>query len=98
LDGPGIPLGVNGEFIYSENKRDRLYPGDIILVGTDGIWETARPDGAFFGKRRMEKIVSQNAHRSASEICDAVMSAIDHFRGTAKQEDDVSVVVVKNLV
>jgi sigma-B regulation protein RsbU (phosphoserine phosphatase) len=98
LDGPGIPLGVNGEFSYSENKRDRLYPGDIILVGTDGIWETARPDGTFFGKRRMEKIVSENAHRSASEICDAVMTAIDQFRGTAKQEDDVSVVVFKNLV
>ena len=97
LDGPGIALGVDGEFSYSENKSDRLDPGDIILVGTDGIWETARPDGDFFGKRRMEKIVSENAHRPASEICNAVMTAVNRFRGDAKQEDDVSVVVVRNL-
>ena len=97
LDGPGIALGVDGEFSYSENKRDGLDPGDIILVGTDGIWETARLDGDFFGKRRMEKIVSENAHRSASEICNAVMTAVNRFREDAKQEDDVSVVVVRNL-
>jgi phosphoserine phosphatase RsbU/P len=97
LDGPGIALGVDGEFSYSENKSDRLDPGDIILVGTDGIWETARPDGDFFGKRRMEKIVSENAHRSASEICNAVMTAVNRFREDAKQEDDVSIVVVRNL-
>jgi sigma-B regulation protein RsbU (phosphoserine phosphatase) len=97
LDGPGIALGVDGEFSYSENKSDRLDPGDIILVGTDGIWETARPDGDFFGKRRMEKIVSENAHRSASEICNAVITAVNCFREDAKQEDDVSIVVVRNL-
>jgi sigma-B regulation protein RsbU (phosphoserine phosphatase) len=97
LDGPGIALGVDGEFKYSKNERDWLDPGYIIVAGTDGIWEATRPDGTFFGKRRMEKIISENAHRPAAEICDAVITAIDRFRGDAKQEDDVSFVVVKNL-
>jgi len=45
----------------------------------------------------MEKVVSENAHRSASEICNAVMTAVNRFREDAKQEDDVSIVVVRNL-
>jgi sigma-B regulation protein RsbU (phosphoserine phosphatase) len=98
LGGPGIALGVNSEFSYSENLRDQFDLGDIILIGTDGIWETTSPDGTLFGKRRMEKTVSENAHKPAAEICDAVMASVNRFRDDEKLKDDVSIVVIKNLV
>ena len=35
------------------------------------------------------------SNKSASDICDALITAVDHFRGDRKQDDDVSVVVIK---
>jgi sigma-B regulation protein RsbU (phosphoserine phosphatase) len=95
LDGPGMALGVSSAFRYAANVGDLLGPGDIILIGTDGIWETTNTKGVLFGKRRLERAVLENAHRTAAEISTAVMGSVIRFRGDAKQEDDVSILVVK---
>ena len=95
LKGPGVAMGVDCNFIYSENHRDRLEPGDVLLIGTDGIWETSDPDGKQFGKHRLEQIMLENTNRTASEICDSLMDEVNHFRGDQKPEDDVSGVVIK---
>ena len=95
LSGPGVAMGVDCDLTYSENHRDQLESGDVILIGTDGIWETSGSDGTQFGKHRLERIVSENAGRTASEICDSLIDGVDQFRGDQKPEDDVSVVVIK---
>ncbi len=95
LSGPGVAMGVDCDLTYSENHRDQLESGDVILIGTDGIWETSGSDGTQFGKHRLERIVSENAGRTASEICDSLIDEVDQFRGDQKPEDDVSVVVIK---
>lgn len=95
LSGPGIILGVDKDFSYSENHSNHLKPGDIILIGTDGIWETCNPEGEQFGKGRLEQSVSKASHRSASEICDRLLTELKHFRKGQNQEDDISIVVIK---
>ena len=88
-------MGVDCDLTYSENYREHLKSGDVILIGTDGIWETDGPDGSQFGKHRLEQIISENAGRAASEICDSLIDGVDRFRGDQNPEDDVSVVVIK---
>ena len=39
LKGPGLALGVDGGWQHVENLRSNLAPGQIILMGTDDIWE-----------------------------------------------------------
>lgn len=95
LDGPGLILGIDADFDYVQNSRDNLDRGDVILIGTDGIWETGNQEGARFGKHRVEQIVLETAERTASELCDVLLTAVDQFRGNQRQEDDVSVAVVK---
>lgn len=95
LIGPGIALGVDPDFIYSANNRDQLESGDVIIIGTDGIWETINTEEQQFGKHRLEQIVSQNLTRSATEISDSLIAAVSQFRGTQNPEDDVSLVVIK---
>ena len=95
LSGPGIAMGVDGDLVYSGNNRNKLESGDVILIGTDGIWETSSPDGDLFGKHRLEQIVSQNSHKTSTEISDSLITAVNHFRGNHKQEDDISIVVIK---
>lgn len=95
LVGPGVALGVDSDFIYSGNYRDQLESRDVIVIGTDGIWETTNTAGHQFGKDRLEQIVSDNLNRSATEISDSLIAAVGRFRGDQNQEDDVSLVVIK---
>lgn len=97
LSGPGIALGVEGQHTYTENAMARLPAGDIVVIATDGLWETVGPDGSFFGKQRLQQVIQENAGKPAAVICDALLAAPNTFREELKQQDDISVVVVKAL-
>ncbi|MFH1135061.1 MAG: SpoIIE family protein phosphatase [Pseudomonadota bacterium] len=93
---PGLALGVLGDFEYGEERR-RLGPGQILVIGTDGIWEAHGPEGRMFGKEEFRRVVRENAPRAAREIVDEVVKAVDFFREDREQEDDVTLVVIKVL-
>ena len=95
LGGPGIALGVNDQYAFTARSFSSLSPGDLVIIGTDGIWETVGPNNALFGKKRLEELIAQNAWRPAEKICDEVLKALNDFRGDIKQQDDVSLVVIK---
>jgi sigma-B regulation protein RsbU (phosphoserine phosphatase) len=95
LLGPGIALGVDETWQYEENERNGLVSGQIVLLGTDGIWETRRADGEMFGKQRLYGVIRQNAGNTAKGIEKAVLEAIGEFRGESEQEDDITMVVIK---
>jgi sigma-B regulation protein RsbU (phosphoserine phosphatase) len=42
LDGGGLPLGVFENTVYHQFEH-QIKPGQIILIGTDGIWESHNP-------------------------------------------------------
>jgi len=95
LLGPGIALGVDEEWQYEENERGGLATGQIILLGTDGIWETHKANGEMFGKHRLYEIIRQNVDNNAKGIEKAVLEAVGDFRGKSNQEDDITMVVIK---
>ncbi len=95
LAGGGLPLGVSAETEYEQLKCE-IKPGQIIAIGTDGIWETTNPQGEMFGKKRLMQILRAHAGRSARDIIDAVTAALDDFRYPMKtRSDDITLVVVK---
>jgi sigma-B regulation protein RsbU (phosphoserine phosphatase) len=95
IDAAGLPLGVNDDSDYVEAQYEPLMAGHVILVGTDGIWETRNPQDEEFGKDRLRAIIRETADRSAADIIDAIVSRLDAFRGRKNPEDDVTLVVVK---
>ena len=68
---------------------------EIILIGTDGIWETENPLGERFGKERLRQIIRRSCRSSSCDMIEAVLSAITDFRQTSVQADDITLVVVK---
>lgn len=92
--GDGLPLGVIRESIYEEQTNE-MHPGQVIAVGTDGIWEARNPAGEMFGKERYKNVLRENAHKSAKEMLDAVYDAVQSFAGGARPEDDITLVIVK---
>jgi sigma-B regulation protein RsbU (phosphoserine phosphatase) len=98
LMGPGMVLGVEEDYSYEQVEKSIETDGTIILIGTDGIWETHNGEGEMFGKDRLSHIIRNNHHKSAGAIQDAVLEAVSDFRGDTEQEDDITIVVIKVLL
>jgi len=95
LKGPGVALGIDEEFIYSENGRVSIEPGQIILLGTDGIWEARNSQGKMFGKEAVQHILRENIENDADSILAGITSALADFLQGGAAEDDITLVVVK---
>ena len=95
LKGTGIALGVNEGFNYEQNVKTGLKEGQIIAIGTDGIWEACNINGRMFGKERFRDIIRQNAHTGADAILEAVYRELNQFTKGRKSEDDITLVVIK---
>jgi len=93
----GVPLGVLEDWDYTAHSRDDLASGDVFLLGTDGIWETRNAAKEEFGKERVRELLQRNHDRSAQEIVDLVLDALESFRGELPRQDDVTLVIAKVL-
>jgi sigma-B regulation protein RsbU (phosphoserine phosphatase) len=95
LKGAGLALGLDEKFAYEENLKTELTSGQIIAIGTDGIWEAFNRDGEMYGKERFHSIIRKNASAEAKDILNAIYSDLDSFRSGLKPEDDITLVVIK---
>ncbi len=95
LEGNGIALGAVAEATYSESCCFDLNAGQILILGTDGIWEASNSDGEFFGKERLWKVINSAKDLSAETLVETIFDSVHEFTGRNKQEDDLTVVVVK---
>lgn len=95
LDGSGMLLGVETEWRYEEFGPEPLVPGQVIVIGTDGIWEARNQRDQVFGKQRLRETIRAAGRRSASEISSAITAAVAAFRGDRFQDDDLTLVVIK---
>ena len=95
LRGTGIALGVDDAWPYIAYQKSGLKKGQIILLGTDGIWETRNPAGNMFGKDPLHKIIRQQSGATAGEIVAAVIAELDNFRQHGQPADDITLVVIK---
>jgi sigma-B regulation protein RsbU (phosphoserine phosphatase) len=94
LKGQGPALGLDISFEYDSFHR-RIETGQVIMIGTDGIWEMHNKAGEMFGKKALMKIIRSNHTASARQIVDTVTEVLDQFRGDEAPEDDITLVVIK---
>jgi sigma-B regulation protein RsbU (phosphoserine phosphatase) len=95
LKGVGVALGVDAGFKYRESHKTGISDGQIIAVGTDGIWEAINKEGEMFGKDRFRDIIRRNAKSDAGDILNAVYNELNQFTRGRKSEDDITLVVIK---
>ena len=94
LGGKGLPLGVMQDCVYTE-ANIQIHPGQIILIGTDGLKEACNPQNVLFGNERLQMVMRDNYRKSAKDILDEVFEALKNFRGPAERKDDETLVVIK---
>ncbi len=94
LAGKALPLGVSQKAVYHKFNK-KIVRGQIVIMGTDGIWEARSPKGEMFGKDRFKDIIRENAGRAAKDIIQAVIKAVDRFCHPLQKADDVTLLVTK---
>jgi len=97
LNGEGMALGVVEDFRFQEYSHEGWAPGSVVVVGTDGVYETCDPDRQMFGRERLRQIIRSRAADSAEAIQKVIIDTLHTFRGDAPQEDDITLVVVRLL-
>ena len=78
-----------------EEERICLYPGDIIVLYTDGITESMNTNSDLFGDERLSDIVEEHGHLDSGELRERILREIEAFVGAADQHDDMTMMLMK---
>lgn len=81
--------------IFEQAGPVKLNSGDMIVIGTDGIWEAENKQEEMFGKERMMEVIKQNQKKSAAAICQAIVKAVISFCEPLAQDDDITIIIIK---
>jgi sigma-B regulation protein RsbU (phosphoserine phosphatase) len=95
LHGEGMALGIDENLQFVQYQKSGLKKGQVLLLSTDGLWETQNPSGRMFGKNKIWDIIRQKHDSSARQILDAIVVELERFRQSQEPEDDVTLVVIK---
>ncbi len=94
LDAEGMILGVKSDVIF-EDKSILLDPGDILLLYTDGLTETADSEGNMYGIERLSMILSTIHDEPLQSIIDTIYREVINFAGGVAIADDISIVALR---
>ena len=94
LETGGTVVGLMPEFPYHQ-AAVVLEAGDLLVVFTDGVSEAMNPADDEWGEERMIEAIQRNEALSAAELIERVMQAADVFACGAKQNDDMTLVVLR---
>jgi sigma-B regulation protein RsbU (phosphoserine phosphatase) len=95
LRGAGMALGVDANRRYGQFQKNDLEEGQVIVLGSDGLWEARNPQGEMFGKEPIHQIIRQSHDDTARDILTACFNRFDVFLGERAPEDDVTLVVIR---
>ncbi|MGD9287106.1 MAG: SpoIIE family protein phosphatase, partial [Desulfobacterales bacterium] len=95
LTGAGIPLGVDPDWQYKEELKKDLPRNQIILIGTDGLWEAQNAEGQMFGKEPIYELIRRKAEMRSNQILESIVAELDRFQKGYRLADDVTLVVIK---
>jgi sigma-B regulation protein RsbU (phosphoserine phosphatase) len=95
LKSVGVPIGFVPDMTFEQAGPVKLQKGDIVTIGTDGIWEATNEAGKMYGKKRLMETIKTHRDKSAEEICQEIIRAVLNYCQPHPQEDDITVVVVK---
>lgn len=89
----GMPLGLLPGLTYEEKEAD-IWPGDSVLLYSDGIIEAHDPAGDMYGFPRLKDDMASDL--AGTELLDELLERLHAFTGTGwEQEDDITMVALR---
>jgi len=92
-----VPLGIMPGMPVEDHEPFTMAVGDFFLLLTDGFYEAIDESESEFGEHGVLAVVREHAGASSQELIDALVLALDKWRGRGPQLDDLTAVIVKRL-
>lgn len=90
----GPALGLIPDACY-QTSQIQLFPGDILLLFTDGVTEVMNEMQEQFGEDRLTMLVAQNRHKTAQAVLQLVLKVVEDFSAGEILQDDRTLLVLK---
>ncbi|MEE8537311.1 MAG: PP2C family protein-serine/threonine phosphatase [Acidobacteriota bacterium] len=94
LERGGLAMGIFEDVVYEQGECD-LFPGDLLVMFTDGLAEARNPAGECFGLERLCHEVMVYRHERPRTLMYRLLEAVESFRSSQVQSDDLTLVVLK---
>lgn len=92
----GMALGImQGSQI--ENHQISLYPGDALLLYTDGVTDLLSPENETFSEARLIDLVREHGGEPIQDILEHLDDAMLEFRRGTRLTDDVTLLAIRRL-
>jgi sigma-B regulation protein RsbU (phosphoserine phosphatase) len=91
----GLPLGMFEEAWY-EPVPFELYPGDTLVVYSDGLTDAENAAAQNFGEDRLRALIIAKAPHGIEALRDAMLNDLNEFTHGAAQNDDITFLMVEN--
>lgn len=89
-----IPLGGPADFTYPRRETS-LSKGDTLLLMSDGFPELFNKHKEILDYSRAKVLFGSIGEKTASDTIKSLLKEVEIWKGEAKQEDDITFVVVK---
>ena len=85
-----------GLFLKSESTIDeeKLHPGDLLVIFTDGVTEAPNLHGEEYGEARLAELIQGKRDLPVNELLAAIQASVQEFSG-ATQADDITLIVAR---
>ena len=93
LEATGVPLGMFCTTSFPVRELT-LAPSDKLLLYTDGLTETADASGKEYGVARVHELAKRYAAAEPQELLSAYLNELNLFSASAKQADDLTLMVL----
>jgi sigma-B regulation protein RsbU (phosphoserine phosphatase) len=93
----GIPLGAREIKKRPDNRQVLLETGDMIFTYTDALVEVQSPGGEVYGHEALYAELAKLSGLSPAETLEHIKSAWNSFLGGGIQQDDLTMLVMKNV-
>ena len=93
LDSTCAVLGLFRNWDCSIEER-QLFPGDTLVLYTDGITEPLNDEGREFGEHRLLETLLRHRERDSRRLLQLIVDEVQRF-GPHEQRDDITLVVAR---
>ncbi len=78
-----------------DSSEIKWYPGDLLVLYSDGITEAFNPDAEMYGLERFKTLISENRHLTPAEIKAEILNDLRAYQRGESTTDDITLVVAK---
>ena len=98
LRSPGLALGIDEGTVFERVTKDQeidLFPGDCVLLYTDGVREAVDSHDEEFGMERMSEGFRLAAPLGSEAVLARMQEELRQFTGEGPQMDDITLVAIE---